>query len=318
MGGLRLSVIFVCLAGCQLSGRLRKPSPSILGEGRTEAITARQEADAQISLGRAAEQRGDFEQAILAYRSALKRDKSRADAYHRLAVVHDKQGKFRESAEFYRRALAASPRDPDLFCDMGYSLYLQRRWAEAERRLKQAIALDREHARAHNNLGLVLARDGRSEEAVTEFRKSGCDAAQAHENIAFALTTERRWVEARKQYQLALKSRPDSKTPRDRLQQLDTLVAKVDGAKPSGPTPEIALAASASTHDAAPSGPSQESSPSAPATFYRANSWKSYGPGAVPAPGPAKGREPHPVVELEVPPGGAEGDFQGSSKDSPK
>ena len=103
--------MIACLIRCQLPGQLRQPSPSILEGGRTEAITTGQEADAQIALGRAAEQRGEFDQAMLAYRAGLKRDKSRVDAYHRLAVIHDKQGKFRESAELYRQA-RRRPRTP--------------------------------------------------------------------------------------------------------------------------------------------------------------------------------------------------------------
>ena len=82
---------------------------------------------------------------MAAYGEAVERDGSRADAYARMAVLHDKQGKFRESAELYRKALSGAPGDPDIFCDMGYSFYLQRRWAEAEMNLRQAIALNREH-----------------------------------------------------------------------------------------------------------------------------------------------------------------------------
>ena len=40
------------------------------------------------------------------------------------------------------KALKLSPGSPDIYCDMGYSLYLQRRSAEAEMNLRQAIALD--------------------------------------------------------------------------------------------------------------------------------------------------------------------------------
>src|SRR5436305_1206573 len=98
-----------CLVGCQGLDHPSKPAPSILGGGATTPITASQEADAQIALGRVAEQRGEFEQAMGAYRGALDRDRRRADAYQRLAVLHDKQGKFRESAELYRQALEADP-----------------------------------------------------------------------------------------------------------------------------------------------------------------------------------------------------------------
>ena len=104
---------------------------------------------------------------------ALKNDPHRADANQRLAVVHDRLGRFQESAGYYAKALAAAPGDAEIFCDKGYSLYLQRRWAEADMCLRQAIALKPRLARAHNNLGLLLARDGKVDEALAEFRAAG-------------------------------------------------------------------------------------------------------------------------------------------------
>src|SRR5262249_20473956 len=153
----------VGLIGCH-SAQSRPAGPSALGwrkepQAAEGTITPAQEADVQITLGRAAEQGGDLDQAMAAYRAALSRDKRRADAYARLAVLHDKQGKFRESAELYRKALEARPGDPDVYCDMGYSFYLQRRWAEAEMNLRQAVSLNPDHRRAHNNLALLLVRD---------------------------------------------------------------------------------------------------------------------------------------------------------------
>src|SRR5919112_703888 len=93
----------------------------------------------------------------------VRRDAHRADAYLRLAILHDRQGQFRESAALYQQALTARPGDPDIYSDKGYSLYLQRRWVEAEMSLRQAIVLKPDPQRGHNNLGLVLAHTGRLE-----------------------------------------------------------------------------------------------------------------------------------------------------------
>jgi Tfp pilus assembly protein PilF len=189
----------------------------------------------QVALGRVAERRGDPEQAMAAYQEALKRDKRRSDAYQRLAVLHDRKGEFRQSAELYRQALEADPGNPDIYCDQGYSLYLQRRWADAEMSMRQAIVLRPEDARAHNNLGLILAHDHRDSEAVAEFRKAGASRADAHNNMAFALTTEGRWPDARAQYRLALAADPTSERARVRLRELDTLLAKADSNRSAAP-----------------------------------------------------------------------------------
>ena len=207
LGKVLAAGALIGLAGCQqVPSRPAAPSHPGLGqrhEGAGTTITPAQEADVQISMGRAAEQQGNLDQAMAAYRAALERDQRRADAYVRLAVLHDKQGKFRESAELYRKALAVQPGDPDIFCDMGYSFYLQRRWAEAEMNLRQSIAINPDHQRAHNNLALLLVRDNRLEDALAEFRKAGNDPVQAHMNLAFALTTDQRWESARAEYAAA-------------------------------------------------------------------------------------------------------------------
>ncbi|MGA9926465.1 MAG: tetratricopeptide repeat protein, partial [Isosphaeraceae bacterium] len=218
------------LAGChQVPSRPGAPSPLGFGnepKGGGTTITPAQEADVQISMGRVAEQQGDLDQAMAAYRAALDRDKSRADAYARLAILHDKQGKFHESADLYRKALALRPGDPDIFCDMGYSFYLQRRWAEAEMNLRQSLAVNPEHRRAHNNLALLLVRDNRLGDALAEFGKAGSDPVQAHMNLAFALTIDQRWESARAEYQRALALDPSSQLAKARLNELNNLLAK--------------------------------------------------------------------------------------------
>jgi Tfp pilus assembly protein PilF len=227
------------LAGChQVPSRPGAPSPLGFGnepKGGGTTITPAQEADVQISMGRVAEQQGNLDQAMAAYRAALDRDRRRADAYARLAVLHDKQGKFRESAELYRKALALRPGDPDIFCDMGYSFYLQRRWAEAEMNLRQSIAINPEHRRAHNNLALLLVRDSRLGDALAEFGKAGSDPVQAHMNLAFALTIDQRWESARAEYQRALALDPSSQLAKARLDELNKLLAKREPAAAPAP-----------------------------------------------------------------------------------
>jgi Flp pilus assembly protein TadD len=219
--------VLLGLAGCQ-----HVPGTSSLGWGNQPMadgpITPAQEADLQISMGRVAEQQGNLEQAMAAYRSAVDRDKRRTDAFARQAVLCDKQGKFRESAELYRKALTSRPGDPEIFCDMGYSFYLQRRWAEAEMNLRQAIALSPEFQRAHNNLALLLVRNNRLDDALTEFRRGGSNPAQAHRNLAFALSMDRRWEPARTEYQRALALDPSSQLAKSRLDELNALLAKLE------------------------------------------------------------------------------------------
>jgi tetratricopeptide (TPR) repeat protein len=216
----------VCLTGCQQWGQSPSHRRGLSLGGEPTAVTQAQEADMQFTLGRTAERRGDLDQAEAAYNDAIIRDKNRADAYQRLAILHDRRSDFGKSSELYEKALVADPGNADIYCDMGYSLYLQRRWAESERNLKQAIALRPDHARAHNNLGLVLAHNHRNEEALAEYRKAGNDEAKARSNLALALSLDGRMDEARSQYQKVLALAPADPSAHSRLKEIDALVAR--------------------------------------------------------------------------------------------
>ena len=166
------------VAGCQqlhLSRTLATKKAATETPEPQANLTAAQQADMQIAMGRVTESQGDLAGAMAAYQQALGRDQKSAEAHARMAVVHDKQGEFRESAELYRKALKLSPGNAAIYCDMGYSLYLQRRWAEAEMNLRQAITLNPDHQRAHNNLALLLVRDSRLDDALAAFQKGGSE-----------------------------------------------------------------------------------------------------------------------------------------------
>jgi tetratricopeptide (TPR) repeat protein len=252
----------LAVAGCQQVPLNQAPpshKPANDSPPAQANLTAAQQADMQVAIGRVTENQGDLAAAMNAYREALKRDQNSAEAHARMAVLHDKQGEFRESAELFRKALKLSPGNPDIYCDMGYSLYLQRRWAEAEMNLRQAIAVSPNFARAHNNLALVLARDTRVDDALAEFQKAGSDEATAHANVAFVLTMENRWDDARKQYQLALAANPSSTEIKDRLEQLDHLVAKVEPRRAVGPvTKDERLVTASAQIDQPPSQPTAQ------------------------------------------------------------
>jgi Tfp pilus assembly protein PilF len=202
------------------------PRPPTIVEPTPE-LNNQQAAEVHVGLGRSLEKRGDLSQAIAAYQEAQKRDPNCLAACLRLGALYDRQGKFQESAAQYATAVKLAPKNPDVYCDLGYSLYLQRRWADAESNLRKAISLKADHLRARNNLGLVLARTDRLDEAAAQFRQGGCSAADAYVNVAFALTLDRRWEEARTQYKHALAVEPTSQSAREGLLSLEKLEAKI-------------------------------------------------------------------------------------------
>ena len=70
---------------------------------------------------------------------------------------------------------------------------------------------------------------------MTEFRKGGSDPIQVHMNLAFALTADQRWELARDEYERVLALDPSSQAAKDRLAQLNAMLAKLDKAHNPGP-----------------------------------------------------------------------------------
>jgi Tfp pilus assembly protein PilF len=223
--GLIVTILgMACVPGCvHLEQTSQAPQrPPTLTEPTPE-LSNQQAAEVHVGLGRSLEKRGDVSQAMAAYLEAQKRDPKCLAACLRLAALYDRQGKFQDSATQYAKAVKLGPKDPDVYCDLGYSLYLQKRWEEAESNLRRAISLKADHSRARNNLGLVLARTNRLDEAAAEFREGGCKPADAYVNVAFALTLDRRWDDAKVQYQHALAIDSSSQSARDGLRSLEKL-----------------------------------------------------------------------------------------------
>lgn len=202
-----------------------RPRPTALDQPAPK-YSARDAIEVQYAVARSLEEEKNWRGAERAYLRILEQNPSHADSVHRLAILYDRQSRFKESEKYFRKALKLRPGAPNLFCDIGYSYYRQRRWADAEMMLKQAIAINKTHARAHNHLGLLYAQLDRPKDSLTEFKLAGCNQAQAHMNVALVLSLNDRLKEAQQQYQIALNADPASNEIRSRLQKIESVIAK--------------------------------------------------------------------------------------------
>jgi type IV pilus assembly protein PilF len=98
------------------------------------------------------------------------KERESAEIHYNLATEALRAGNTQEALREYDEALAID----DVFADahMGRGLVLEFAFdkaAEAEREYRRAIELRPSYAEAHNNLGQLLARTGRLEEAIKSF-----------------------------------------------------------------------------------------------------------------------------------------------------
>jgi Flp pilus assembly protein TadD len=193
------------------------------------------DAELRNALGWTLFQEGRSAEAVAEYERALAADPNHAKAHNNLALALVELGRLEEAASHFERSLELEPR-AEIYSDLGFTMarlgksdearadyekaleldphcasahfnlavdsVQAGKFGEAESHYRQALA-GRPTAETHNGLGYALARQGRTDEAVAEFRKAiDLDAtfAPAYNNLADALLKQGKLEEAQQYY----------------------------------------------------------------------------------------------------------------------
>jgi tetratricopeptide (TPR) repeat protein len=116
--------------------------------------------------GKAIQDQGKYEEAIVEYRQALRLDVDYVEAHYNLGAALSKQGNHKDAIVEYREVLRLSPGDADAHNKLGIALYKQSKFAEAIVEYRKAVYFKPNHANAYNNLGMALREQGKLEEAI--------------------------------------------------------------------------------------------------------------------------------------------------------
>jgi Flp pilus assembly protein TadD len=221
----------VAQVGCMTTGKTDSPSelglsPSMTAEAPTtqaqpDELPKKQALQASLAVAQNLDRAKNDDGAIEQYEKVLKLEPQNLIAWRRLAVLYDRKNEFSKSDAFYKKAAAAQPRDADLLNDWGYSYYLRNNWTEAESKLRKALEIDKKHARAHSNLGLVLGQQGKYADALKMFREAEISEAEAHCNLAFVYLTQGKLEEAKAECTQARKADPSCSKAQEMLAKLD-------------------------------------------------------------------------------------------------
>lgn len=98
-------------------------------------------------------------------------DKSPLRVYNGLGVLADLRNDFSRAQVYYRLALQISPRSAMVANSQGYSHYLAGDWVAARQAYHQALTFDATYKPAWRNYGMLLARMGSYEEALSAFEQ---------------------------------------------------------------------------------------------------------------------------------------------------
>ena len=133
-------------------------------------------ADAYFRLGIAQEKLGDLRAAIVAYDRATELQPTLTEAWFRAGALVYTMGHRDEAIGCFRRAAASAPKSRFGRLGAARALLAEDREVEAERALRQMLALDPANALAQDLLGNLLAECGRFEEARECFTRAVANA----------------------------------------------------------------------------------------------------------------------------------------------
>ena len=181
-------------------------------EAYKEAIRINPEyADAHFNLGIVLEDKGHFEEAVKAYREAIRINPEFAKAYNNLGLALYNNGQLDEAIKACKEAIRINPEDVGAYSNLGVALVGKGNIDEAMEIFKKVIRINPEYAEVHNNLGNALADKGRIDEAIKAYKEAirlNPKSADAHNNLGFILYNKGHFDEAIKEYKEAIKNKP--------------------------------------------------------------------------------------------------------------
>lgn len=226
-------VLSCVLGGALLCGCSRDPAPRAIGILPSEAAKMNQErsrfdhnedppflTETHYAAGRLAESQEGYANAIEQYQAALKINRRHLPSLYRIAMIYTKQKAYPEAIKAWEAYAAATNNAPASLANLGFCYELAGDPEKAESTYKQGISAEPKGEPCRVNYGLMLARSGRTNEALLQFQ-AVLSVAKAHYNIASVLEQQGKRDQARIEYEKALEADPNLLDARARLASLD-------------------------------------------------------------------------------------------------
>jgi len=169
-------------------------------------------AEAHYNLGLAYANLGRWKEVIETCKQAIKLKPDYAEAHNNLGVAYDELGRNQEAIEAYKQAIKLEPDLAKAHYNLGITYANLGRWKEVIEACKQAIKLKPDYAEAYYNLGLAYANLDRWKEVIEACKqaiKLKPDFTEAHNNLGLAYANLGRWQEAIEAYKQAIRLKPD-------------------------------------------------------------------------------------------------------------
>ena len=159
--------------------------------------------------GRALVALGDHEAGERALRESVRLDSGNWKAQQALGMLYEQTGRLDEAIAAYRTALKTRPAEASVLNNLGVAYYLRKDYSLAIETLERALRTARpdDKKRVYNNLGRCFARSGSYSRAIDSFRR-GSDAPTAYNNLGVILLEQDRPRDAAGCFQKAAQTAP--------------------------------------------------------------------------------------------------------------
>ena len=165
-------------------------------------------ANASYAAGVAAEANEDTGAAIGNYKRAINAVPDHVPALRRLATIYTADERYADAIPLWKRLVEVTDGDANAYNDLGYAYDLAGYEDPAEAAYLRGLQTDPSNPRVRTNFGLMLARHGRTNEAVLQLR-AAMPLADAYYNVAVVLESQGKKARARREFQHALDTDPD-------------------------------------------------------------------------------------------------------------
>jgi len=169
-------------------------------------------ADAWYNLGIAYRKVGQYQQAVQAYREAIRLRPDDAEAWNNLGIAYDQLGQLQEAIRAYREAIRLKPDLADAWHNLGIAYLALGQPQEAVRAYREAVRLMPDLPDAWNNLGIACRRLGQYDDAVQAYREAirlKPEHGEAWVNLGVVYGQLGRHREAARAYRQAVHLMPD-------------------------------------------------------------------------------------------------------------
>ena len=157
-------------------------------------------------------QQGDLEKAETLYRSLLEEEIISYSVFEKLSYICYMQGRMKEMIPLLRQAIAINPNHAEDYSNLGIALYDQGDVEAAIEAYRQALTIKPDYPEACYNLGIALRDHGDLQDAVEAYRQALAikpDYPEAHCNLGLALEDQDDLQAATNAYRQALAIKPD-------------------------------------------------------------------------------------------------------------